>query len=69
MVSIGHRPGLEAFHTRELTLVPGTEGTKLRAQAGRRSLTEIYRKMAAASRAAPRTPGYWAGFRKTLIGR
>ncbi|MEK7995272.1 MAG: hypothetical protein AAB403_15820, partial [Planctomycetota bacterium] len=69
VVSIGHRPGLEAFHTRELTLVPGANGTRLRAPAGKRSLTEIYRKMAAASRAAPRTPSYWAGVRRTLIGR
>jgi putative ATP-binding cassette transporter len=28
IVSIGHRPGLEAFHTRELTLEPGTEGAR-----------------------------------------
>ena len=26
IVSIGHRPGLEVFHTRELTLVPGEKG-------------------------------------------
>ncbi len=69
VVSIGHRPGLEAFHTRELILVPGAGGTKLRAQAGKRSLTDIYRKMAAASRSTPRTPGYWADLRRTLIGR
>ena len=69
VVSIGHRPGLEAFHTRELTLVPGAEGTKLRAHAGKRSLTDIYRKMAAVSRSTPRSPGYWADLRRTLIGR
>ena len=28
LVSIGHRPGLEAFHTRELVLVPGEEGAQ-----------------------------------------
>ena len=33
IVSIGHRPGLEVFHTRELTLVPGKEGAKLTAAA------------------------------------
>ena len=30
IVSIGHRPGLEVFHTRELTLVPGEAGARLR---------------------------------------
>ena len=30
VVSIGHRPGLEVFHTRELTLVPGEAGARLR---------------------------------------
>ena len=69
VVSIGHRPGLEAFHTRELTLVPGSDGTKLRAHAGKRSLTDIYRKMAAASRSVPRTPGFWANVRANLVGR
>jgi putative ATP-binding cassette transporter len=69
VVSIGHRPGLEVFHTRELTLVPGADGTKLRAPAAKRSLADIYRKMAAASRAAPRTPGFWANVRSNLIGR
>ena len=69
VVSIGHRPGLEVFHTRELTLVPGADGTKLRAHAGKRSLTDIYRKMAAASRSAPRTPSFWAAVRSNLIGR
>ena len=29
VVSIGHRPGLEVFHTRELTLEPGANGTEL----------------------------------------
>lgn len=69
VVSIGHRPGLEAFHTRELTLVPGADGTKLRAHTAARSLGDIYRKMAAASRATPRTPGFWANVRSNLIGR
>lgn len=69
VVSIGHRPGLEAFHTRELTLVPGADGTKLRAHAGKRSLADIYRKMAATSRSAPRAPGFLASLRSSLIGR
>ena len=48
-VSIGHRPGLEAFHTRELVLEPGEDGAELKARAGQRALRDIYRKMAAAS--------------------
>jgi vitamin B12/bleomycin/antimicrobial peptide transport system ATP-binding/permease protein len=69
VVSIGHRPGLEAFHTRELVLEPGEEGTQLRARAGERGLRDIYRKMAAASRAEPVGPGFWSNFRRTLVGR
>ena len=72
IVSIGHRPGLEAFHTRELVLEPGEEGTELRARGSRRALRDIYRTMAAASRAAPvapLVPGFWGSFRKTLVGR
>jgi putative ATP-binding cassette transporter len=30
VVSIGHRPGLEAFHTRTLELVPSPSGARLR---------------------------------------
>jgi vitamin B12/bleomycin/antimicrobial peptide transport system ATP-binding/permease protein len=71
IVSIGHRPGLEAFHTRELVLEPGKEGTELRPRGSRRALKDIYRTMAAASRAAPVpvVPGFWGNFRKTLVGR
>ena len=55
IVSIGHRPGLEVFHTRELTLVPGEDGASLRARgrAGQRALSDVYRRMSAASRAQP----------------
>lgn len=70
VVSIGHRPGLEVFHTRELTLVPGADGTKLRAHGGgRRSLGDLYRKMATASRSTPTAPGFWANVRANLLGR
>ena len=71
VVSIGHRPGLEAFHTRELVLEPGEEGAKLRAsaRAGQRGLRDIYRRMSAASRAEPAGPGFWSDFRRTLAGR
>jgi putative ATP-binding cassette transporter len=63
IVSIGHRPGLEAFHTRELTLVPGEQGARLRTPAvGKRSLKEVYRRMSVASRSHRRTPGFWKTF-------
>jgi putative ATP-binding cassette transporter len=61
IVSIGHRPGLEVFHTRELTLVPGDQGARLRPPEERkRSLRDVYRRMSVASRAQPRRPGFWA---------
>jgi putative ATP-binding cassette transporter len=69
VVSIGHRPGLEVFHTRELTLEPGPDGTRLRADARQRSLGDLYRKVAAVSRSAPRDPGFWATVRANLLGR
>jgi putative ATP-binding cassette transporter len=69
VISIGHRPGLEAFHTRELVLEPGEEGAQLRARPSKRGLRDIYRKMSAASRAEPAGPGFWPYFRRTLIGR
>ena len=59
VVSIGHRPGLEVFHTRELTLVPGADGTKFRAHAGNgRWPTSTARWPPPA--ATPPAPGYWA---------
>ena len=69
VVSIGHRPGLEAFHSRELVLEPGEDGANLRARAGQRGLRDIYRRMAATSRAEPTGPGFWSNFRRNLIGR
>jgi vitamin B12/bleomycin/antimicrobial peptide transport system ATP-binding/permease protein len=69
VVSIGHRPGLEAFHTRELVLEPGEDGAQLRARTSQRGLRDIYRKMSAASRAEPAGPGFWSYFRRTLVGR
>lgn len=69
VVSIGHRPGLEVFHTRELTLEPGADGTRLRSETAKRSLGDLYRKMAAASRSTPRDPGFWAHVRANLLGR
>jgi vitamin B12/bleomycin/antimicrobial peptide transport system ATP-binding/permease protein len=69
VVSIGHRPGLEAFHSRELVLEPGEDGANLRPRAGQRALRDIYRRMSAASRAEPAGPGFWSYFRRTLAGR
>jgi putative ATP-binding cassette transporter len=69
VVSIGHRPGLEAFHTRELVLEPGLDGAELKPPASQRGLRDIYRKMAEASRAEAIAPGFWTSFRQTLIGR
>jgi vitamin B12/bleomycin/antimicrobial peptide transport system ATP-binding/permease protein len=66
IISIGHRPGLEIFHSRELTLVPGDEGARLRPpESARRSLRDVYRRMSAASR-AQRLPGFWANLATNL---
>ena len=54
IVSIGHRPGLEAFHTRELTLEPGSEGARLRTARQKRPMRDVYRRLSRASRAAGR---------------
>ena len=70
VVSIGHRPGLEEFHTRVLELEPGQGDAALRPHATRRrSLRDIYRAIAAASRAEPAPPGFWSSLRQTLVGR
>jgi len=71
IVSIGHRPGLEAFHTRELTLVPGEQGARLRTPevATKRSLQDVYRRMSIASRAHPRPPGFWKTVASNIRGR
>jgi len=62
IISIGHRPGLEVFHTRELALVPGEQGAKLRTpdSSKQRSLRKVYHRMSVASRAHPRSPGFWS---------
>lgn len=63
VVSIGHRPGLEVFHTRELTLVQGEDGARLetlQAIKGPRALRDVYRGMSAASREQRRLPGFWS---------
>lgn len=72
VVSIGHRPGLEVFHTRELTLVQGEEGAKLEALEaikGPRALRDVYRSMSAASRQQRRPPRFWSNLGGKLSGR
>jgi putative ATP-binding cassette transporter len=70
IVSIGHRPGLEVFHTREVTLVPGEQGAKLRVEPVevKHSLRGVYRRMSAASR-AQRPPGFWANLTTNMRQR
>ncbi len=65
IVSIGHRPGLEVFHTRELNLEPGKgkEGATLRALPRKRAPKEVYARVAQVSRAHPRDPGFWTVLR------
>jgi putative ATP-binding cassette transporter len=72
VVSIGHRPGLELFHTRELTLVQGEEGAKLETLQniqGSRSLRDVFRAMSAASRDQRRLPGFWSNLATNLQRR
>jgi len=66
IVSIGHRPGLEAFHTRELTLEPGKNGATLHQLRRKRALKDVYRRISAASRAHPRDPGFWSTLRSRV---
>ena len=44
LVSIGHRPGLDAYHDRILTLVRGTEGAKLEAPRARQPAAALPRR-------------------------
>ncbi len=71
IISIGHRPGLEVFHTRELTLVPGAQGASLRAPEGDRqhSLRDVYQRMSVASRSNARWEGFWSKVATNLRGR
>jgi len=72
VVSIGHRPGLEVFHTRELTLVQGEEGATLealKAVGAPRALRDVYRRMSVASRDHRRQPGFWATLATNIRGR
>jgi len=70
IVSIGHRPGLEVFHTRELTLVPGEEGARLSQAVQERhsSLHDVYRRLHKASRNQRRESGFWATLSSNLGG-
>ena len=67
VVSIGHRPGLEAFHNRELVLVPGEDGAELRPTQRRRSFRDLYKQIATIdhSGSVPRNR-FWTGLRDYL---
>ena len=67
VVSIGHRPGLEAFHSRELVLVAGEDGAELRTAARARSFRDIYKQIATIDHAGavPRNR-FWTGLRDYL---
>jgi putative ATP-binding cassette transporter len=70
IISIGHRPGLEQFHTREVTLVHGEKGARLLAEVRqRRDLRHVYEALSEASRAHPRERGFWSALRTNLLGR
>ena len=62
VVSIGHRPGLEAFHHRELVLTPGEDGAELKSTPKQRAFRDIYKQIAAIdhSGAVPRNR-FWSG--------
>jgi putative ATP-binding cassette transporter len=53
LVSIGHRPGLDAYHDRTLKLIPGAEGARLRRRQPRREkrnrslIRRLFRRKAA----------------------
>ena len=72
IVSIGHRPGLEAFHSRELTLEPGKGGARLSQRKGARSLREVYRRVRPASHGHVHDPAddvdFWSTVRRNLGG-
>ena len=67
VVSIGHRPGLEAFHHRELVLTPGEDGAELKSTPKQRAFRDIYKQIAAIdhSGAVPRNR-FWSGLRDYL---
>lgn len=69
IISIGHRPGLEEFHTRELVLVHGEKGARLRAEVRHRDLGDVYRALSEASRANPGERRFWSTLRTNLLGR
>jgi putative ATP-binding cassette transporter len=70
IISIGHRPGLEVFHTRELTLVPSETGARLRPlEAAGRSLGDVYRRMSVASRAQRPARRFWSNLASNLQKR
>jgi hypothetical protein len=53
--------------------VQGEDGAKLEAMiaigAAPRALRDVYRRLSAASRAQPRTPGFWTNLRMNILDR
>ena len=45
VISIGHRPGLEAHHSRELVLIPGEDGAEIVNKPKERKLRDLYRRV------------------------
>ena len=70
VISIGHRPGLEVFHTRELVLIPGEDGAELVNKPKERKLRELYRRVASLDREEldPPTRRLWSNFKRYLGG-
>ena len=72
VVSIGHRPGLEAFHTRELVLVAGEDGAELKTKPRARSFRDLYRKIATVEntdRSGVPNLRFWSGLKDYLSGQ
>jgi len=68
IVSIGHRPGLEVFHTRELSLEPGAgkEGATLTQLRRKRGMKDVYARVTRASRGHAPDPGFWSTLRSRI---
>ena len=72
VVSIGHRPGLEVFHHRELVLVPGEDGAELQAKPRPWSFLDLYRRtptVEAPDRRAAPGRRFFANLRQFVAGQ
>jgi putative ATP-binding cassette transporter len=70
VVSIGHRPGLEAYHHRELVLVPGEDGAELKAKPRARSFRDLYRRVSVLDEEDADAPNrrFWSNLQKYIGG-